>query len=81
MELELAFVFSDIAANLVARTKNKSDTAQRGQYDPDRTYRLRERVNDGLAHDRILVTNEWSNSLRWHGCRPVESAHRNILQV
>ena len=63
------------------RTKNETDTAQGSQYDPDRTYRLRERVNDGLTHDGVLITNKWSNCLRRHGVRPAKSAHRNVLQM
>jgi hypothetical protein len=39
------------------RTENENDTAQRGHYDPDRANRLRVRMNDGLAHDRILNMN------------------------
>jgi hypothetical protein len=39
------------------RTDNENDTTQRGHYDPDSTDRFCVRMNDGLAHDRILVTS------------------------
>ena len=63
------------------RTKEERNAADRDHYDPDCAYRSCERVNDCLAHRRILVTHARGSVTNINMASCGQCAYRYILQT